>query len=167
MKKVILFSTMLFIVCAVNAQTKFSVPTPTMEQKYNTTKSLLNNTILGLITVAKSEGMTAEELGKKCGELAFPYWDENSEYEQLVNFEINWLACSADGVQIIEQSSEKVIITVSSLYRQIEEQGVLFDSSVEDYTAFFNAIMSAIAVHLGYSFEMTRGEEGYRIVITK
>lgn len=158
---------MLFLVCAANAQTEFSVPTPTTEEKANMNKMLMNNNILALITVAKNEGITAEELGKKSGAVFFPYWDENSEYEQFVNFALYSWACSADGVQIIEQSSDKVVITVSSLYQQLEEQGVLFGSSVEDYTAFFNAMMSAIAVHLGYSFEMTRGEKGYRIVITE
>jgi len=167
MKKICLLSIGLFLVCAVNAQTKFSVPTPTMEEKYNTTKSLMNNTMLALITVAKSEEMTVEELGKKVGALAFPYWDENSEYEQLVNFTLNFFVCSADSVKIIEQSNEKVVIIVTAFYELLENQGVHFGSSIEDYTAFFNAIMSAIAVHLGYSFEMTWGEKRYRIVITK
>jgi hypothetical protein len=167
MKKISLLSVVLFIVCAVNAQTEFSVPTPTMEQKYNTTKMLMNNNILALITVAKSDGITAEELGKKSGAVFFPYWDENSEYEQFVNFILYSWACTSDSVKIIEQSNEKLVVMVSSFYKQLEAQGVLFGSSVEDYTAFFNAMMSAIAVHLGYSFKMTRGEEGYRIVITK
>jgi hypothetical protein len=37
---------------------------------------------------------------------------------------------------------------------------------VEDFTAYFNAMLNEIAVHYGQSQEMTRGEEGYRIVIT-
>ena len=76
-------------------------------------------------------------------------------------------ACMADSIKIIEQSNEKIVITLSSMYQPLENQGDFFGTSVEDYTAFFNAIMSAIAVHLGFSFEMTWGEEGYRIVITR
>ena len=167
MKKLCLIPIMLSFVCATNAQMEFSVPTPTLEEKYNVTKMLMNNNILGLITVAKSDGMTAEELGKKGGAVFFPYWDENSEYEQFVNFALHSWACIADDVQIIEQSNEKLVVTFSSLYHPLEEQGVLFGSSVEDFTAFFNAMMSAIAVHLGYSFEMKKGEEGYRVVFTK
>jgi hypothetical protein len=167
MKKVFLFSTLLFIVCATYAQTEFTVPTPTLQEKYNTTNMLMNNNILALITVAKSDGITAEELGKKSGAVAFPYWDENSEYEQFVNFALHSWACIAEDVQIIEQSNEKLVVTVSSMYQPLEEHGVILGSSIEDYTAFFNAMMSVIAVHLGYSFEMTWGEEGYRIVITR
>jgi hypothetical protein len=167
MKKILLLSVLLLIVFTANAQTQFSVPTPTLDEKFNTTKRLMNNTMLALISVAKSDWMTIEELGKKTGELAFPYWDENSEYEQLVNFTLNSWACMADSVKIIEQSNEKIVITLSSMYRPLENQGVMFSTSVEDYTAFFNALMSAIAVHLGYSFEMTREEEGYKIVITQ
>ena len=167
MKKVFLFSTMLFLVCAVNAQTEFSVPTPTLEEKNNMNEMLMHNNILALITVAKNEGITAEELGKKSGTLAFPYWDENSEYEQFVNFALYAWACMADDVQIIEQSNEKLVVTFSSMYQPLEEQGVFLGTSVEDYTAFFNAVMSEIAVHLGYTFKMTWGEEGYRIVFTQ
>jgi hypothetical protein len=166
MKKLCLVSIVLFLVCAANAQTEYSVPAPTMEEKLNMTKLVMNNTILALITVAKNEGMSAEEFGKKCGAVFIPAWDENGGYEQFVNFELfNW-ACSADDVQIIEQSDEKLVVMVSSMYQPLEEQGVLFGSSVEDYTAYFNAVMNEIADHYNQSFEMTWGEEGYRIVIT-
>jgi len=166
MKKVFLISTMLFLVCTVNAQTEFSVPTPTMDQKFNMAKMLYNNTVLSLITVAKSEGITAEEFGKKCGAVFIPIWDENGGFEPFVKFLLNRLACEADGVKIIDQSDEKLVITVSSLFKPLEDQGVLFGSSLEEYTAFLNAVHHEIAVHYGHSFEMISGEEGYRIVIT-
>ncbi len=166
MKKIFLISIVLSLGCAINAQSTFSVPTPTLEKKYNMTKMLYNNNVLALITVAKNEGMTAEELGKKSGALAIPFWDENGGFEPYVNFLLYAWACSAEDVQIIEQSDEKLVVTVSSMYRAIEDQGVLLGSSVEDYIAFMNAMLNEIATHFDRSFEMTRGEEGYRIVIT-
>ena len=167
MKTICLLSMVLSIICATHAQTTFTIPSPTMEEKANMSKALMNNNILAQITVAKNEGITAEELGKKSGAVFFPYWDENPGYEQFVNFALYSWACIADDVRIIEQSNEKLVVTLSSMYQPLEDQGVLFGSSVEDYTAFFNAMMSAVAVHLGYSFEMKRGEAGYRIVITQ
>jgi len=167
MKKICLLSIALFLVCTVNAQTEFTVPTPTYEEKYNTVKPLMFNTLLSLITVTKNDEITAEELGKKAAVLAFPYWDENSEYDQFVNFSINWFACIGEDVKLIEQSNEKIVIMVSSIYKRLEDEGSVFGTSVEEYTAFLNAIMSEIAAHIGYSFEQTWGEEGYRIVITK
>jgi len=167
MKKILLLSVLLLIVFTANAQTEFSVPTPTLEEKNNMNEMLMHNNILGLITVAKNEGITAEELGKKSGTLAFPYWDENSEYEQFVNFALYAWASMAENVQIIEQSNEKLVVTFSSMYEPLEEQGVFLGTSIEDYTAFHNAAMSAVAIHLGYTFEMTWGEEGYRVVITQ
>ena len=86
MRILFLISILVSFVCATHAQTEFSVPTPTMEEKYNETRRLLNNCILSLITVAKSEGMTAEELGKKSGEVFVPVWDENTGFEGYVNF---------------------------------------------------------------------------------
>jgi hypothetical protein len=59
------------------------------------------------------------------------------------------------------------VITFSHLYKNLEEQGVLFGSSVEDYTTFFNAMNKVIASQFNLSFDMTWGEEGYKIVITK
>jgi hypothetical protein len=167
MKKFFLVIVMFSFVCASHAQTQFTVPTPTMEEKYNGTTFILNNCILTLITVAKSEGMTVEELGKKCGDVFIPAWDENTGFEGFVDFALFAWTSFSDDVQIMEQSNEKVVITFSHLYKNLEEQGVLFGSSVEDYTTFFNAMNKVIASQFNLSFDMTWGEEGYKIVITK
>jgi len=166
MKKLFLISIVLSLVCAIHAQTEFSVPTPTMEQKFNVTKLHLYNIDLAHITVAKGDGMTAAELGKKVGAAFIPAWDENGGFEPFVTFILNGWACTADDVQIIEQSNEKLVVMISSIYKAIEDQGVLFGSSVENFTAYYNAMLNEIAAHYGRSIEMTRGEEGYKIVIT-
>ena len=166
MKKLFIITIVLSLVWAANAQTTFTVPTPTAEQKYDQTRALLYNNILALITVAKGDGMTAAELGKKVGEVFIPAWDANGGFEPFVKFILNGWACLGEGVQIIEQSNEKLVVMVPSLYRPLENQGVLFGSSVEDFTVYFNAMLNEIAVHYDRSIEMTREEEGYRIVIT-
>ena len=102
MKKIFLLSIALFLVCSANAQTEFSVPTPTMDQKFNSAKTHFYNTTLALLTVAKGEGITAVELGKKVGEVFIPAWDENGGFEPFVKFILGW-ACLGEGVQIIEQ----------------------------------------------------------------
>ncbi len=167
MKKICLLSIALILVCAANAQTEFTVPTPTTEQKFNWTKMVMNNSNLSFITVAKNEGITAEELGKKIGAIFVPVWDENGGFEPFVNFMLRSWACYADSVQIIEQSDEKLVVMYSSMYKPLENQGVLFGSSVEDYITYYNAMWNEIAVHYNRSIEMTRGEKGYRIVITR
>ena len=50
---------------------------------------------------------------------------------------------------------------------ELVQKGVHLGTSLENYTAFLNAVMGAIAVHLGSTFDMKWGEEGYTIVITK
>lgn len=165
MKKVLLFSTMVFIVCAANAQTEFSVPTPTPEQRYINTRALLYNNILALINIAKDDGMTAAELGKRIGE-KFP-WNADATFERLVNFMLFFLACSSDSVKIIEQSNEKVVITVPHIYPALENRGVIYGSSIEDLIAYFDAMMGAIAKPLGLGCEWTWREEGLKIVITQ
>jgi len=165
MKKLVLLLIVLSVICTTYAQTDYSVPTPTLEQKYNMTNMLMNNNILGLMFVAKNGGIVPEELGRKVGDLAIPYWDENGGYEPFINFLLYSWACTSEGVQIIEQSDEKLIVVISSMYKPIEEQGVLFGASIEDYTEYFNAMLKVIAVHYDRSIEMKWGEEGFRIVI--
>ena len=167
MKKLFLISIVLFLVCAIKAQTTFSVPTPTMEQKYNMSTALLYNNILALITIAKSDGVTAEELGKKGGEVFAPLWDEDTEFEGFVNFSLTSWAHLAENVQIIEQSNEKVVITAQHIYPQLEDQGVFVGSSIQDLIAYFDAMMSEIANHFDLSCDMTWAEEELNIEITQ
>jgi len=167
MKKVILFSTMLFIVCAVNAQTEFSVPTPTMEQKLNMSRMMMNNYIVSCINVAKSDGMTAEEFGKKCGEVFVPVWDEDTGFEQIVNYMLNYWAWLADDVQIIEQSNEKVVITVPHIYPLLENQSVFVDVSFEEFLTYINVVHVTLFNHFDVGFNMTWGEEGLKTEISK
>ena len=166
MKKICLFTVFLLLAYTASAQTKFSVPTPTLEQKYANANMLYNNNVLGLISAAKNVGISPEELGKSGVEMWGTVWDANGGYEPFVNFMLNSMACTCDGVQIIEQSSEKLVVLVSSMYRPLENQGVLFGCSIEDFLAYNNAVLNGIAVHYDKSYHMTWGEEGYKIVIT-
>jgi hypothetical protein len=165
MKKIFLFSLLLSIVLASNAQTKFSVPVPNMEQKYNRTRALLYNNILALINIAKSDGMTADELGKRAGDVFI--WDEDTTFEQFVNFSLSSWAFMSDSVRIIEQSNEKVVFTFPHVYPALERQGALVGSSLEDLIAYFDAMMGAIAKTLNLSCDITWGVEGMKTEITK
>ena len=165
MKKLCLISIAIFLLCAAHAQTKFTVPAPHLEQKYNVTRMLMYNNILGLITVAKRDGMAAEELGKKTGEIAA--WDENTGFDQFVRFILFSQACLSDSVQIVEQSSEKVLITVPHIYPRLENQDVIYGSSLEDLIAYLNAMMGEIASRLDLTCEMTWGGEGFKIEIAQ
>jgi hypothetical protein len=165
MKKILLFSVLLSIVLALNAQTQFSVPTRTLQQKYNYSRMLLYNNVLALINIAKSDGTTPAELGKSIGE-KFP-WDKNSTYEQLVNFMLTATASLTDSVKIIEQSNEKIVFTAPHIYPNLERQGVIYGSTVEELIEYWDAMMVAIANPLGISCKWTWGEEGQKIEISK
>ncbi len=165
MKKLCLISIVLLLVCAVNAQTTFTVPTPTMDQKYNVTRDLLYNNILSLLAVAKSEGMTAEELGKEIG-YRFR-WGEDAGFEQLVNFTLFSWACFSDSVKILEQSNEKVVVIVPHIYPALEDQRVLYGTSLINLITYFDAMMGEIAKPLGISNDITWGEEGMKIEISQ
>jgi hypothetical protein len=167
MKKLFLLSMVLSLVCATYAQTKFSVPTPTMEQKLNESRNLKNNYISACINAAKSSGMTVEEFGMKCGEAFIPAWDEDTGFEQIVNFSLNYWTWLAEDVQIIEQSNEKVVISIPHLDSRLEEQGVLFGVSLEEFITYNNAVSKTVFSHFNVGSDMTRGEDGYTVVFTR
>lgn len=167
MKKLFLISIMLGIVCAINAQTTFSVPALTMEQKLNASRNIMNNYILVCINAAKSSGMTVEEFGTKCGEAFIPAWEEDTGFEQIVSFSLNYWTGLVDDVQIIEQSNDKVVITIPHLDLRLEEQGGLFGVSLEEFITYNNAVSKTVFGHFDVESDMTRGEEGYRIVYTR
>lgn len=167
MKKLFLLSIVFSIVCTTHAQTEFSVPTPTMEQKLNTTRQIKNNYILSCINAAKSSGMTVEEFGKKCGDAFIPAWPEDTGFEQIVNFSLNYWTGLADDVQIIEQSNDKVVLTVPHFDPRLEEQGILFGVSLEEFITYMNAVSKRVYNHFDVSSDMTWGEEGLKIDITQ
>jgi hypothetical protein len=138
MKRVFLLSIVLSIACATHAQTTFTVPTPTMEQKLNTSRDIKNNYILACINAARSSGMTVREFGMKCGEAFIPAWSEDTGFEEIVNFSLYYWTSLVDDVQIIEQSNEKVVITIPHLDLRLEEQGVLFGVSLEEFIIYYN-----------------------------
>jgi hypothetical protein len=127
----------------------------------------MNNYIISCISVAKNDGMTAEEFGKKGGEVFLPLWDENTGFEDIVNWMLNYWAWLADDVQIVEQSNEKVVITVPHIYPWLEDEGVLVGVSLEEFLAYVNTVHRTLFNHFDVGFELTRGEAGFKTVITQ
>jgi len=143
MKKVLLFLTMVFLVCAASAQTKFSIPVPTLEQKYNLAKVFMYNNVLAAINVAKSAGMTVEEFAKKEAELY--KWNEDMGYEQFVNTVLYQYSCLSDSIKIVDQSVEKVVFAVRNIYPQLQNQGVFLGVTFDEFVQWTDAMYSVIA----------------------
>jgi hypothetical protein len=167
MKRIFLVSILLSLVCAANAQTTFSVPSPTLDEKYSLAKNFMYNNILTAVAVTKNAGMTAEELGKKCGEIYAPAWDAETGFNEFVNAVIYHYSCLSDNLQIIEQSKKKVVLIASPIYPILENRGVFFGTSIEELVVFLNSVYSEIANHFNLNCNMTWVEEGLKIVMTQ
>ena len=167
MKRIFLISFALFLVCVVNAQTESSAPTPTMDEKYSLAKNFMYNVMLSTITVTRNEGMTAEELGKKCGELYTPAWDTETGFDEFANALMYHYSCLSNNIQIVEQSKEKVVFIASPLYPNLENRGALFGASLEELIVYINAVYSEIANHFSLNCNMTWVEEGLKIEIAQ
>ena len=167
MKKLCLLAIALCTVCATHAQTEFSIPDLTIEEKLDGTKTMMYRNICIVIVEAKTGGMTPEEFGKKVGRHWVPAWGDNPTFEQFVSFSIlNW-SVQSDEVKILEKSADKVVILVPSLSRELEEAPILESFSIEDVVAYFDGLMGEVATQLGFSMKMTWGDEGMKAVITR
>ena len=167
MKKFLLISIVLSLFCASYAQTEFSVPTPTLQQKHNMSRLIMNNMIASCINVAKSDGMTAEEYGKQCGEAFIPIWDEETGFEQCVEWMLTYWTNLTDDAPIVEQSNEKVVITVPHIYPLLENRDDFLGVSLEEFLAYIKAAHVVLFNHFDVGFDLSRGEEGFKTVITK
>ncbi len=167
MKKLFLLSILLSIVCATHAQTEFSVPDLTIEQKFDAAKALMYRNICSAIVEAKTGGMTAEEFGRNIGRQWNPVWDNNPGFEQFVGFSIWSWAVLSEEVKIMEQSADKVVVLVPSLSEELEEAPILESFSIEDLVAYFDGMMGEIATHLDFNMKITWGDQGMIAVITK
>ena len=167
MKKLFLLTIVLCTVCATHAQTEFSIPDLTIEEKFDAAKSMMYRNICSVIVEAKTGGMTPEEFGRNVGRHWFPVWDDNPTFEQFVGFSLWSWTVQSEEVKILEQSADKVVLLVPSLSRELEEAPILESFSIEDLVAYFDGMMSEIATHLGFSMKMTWGDQGMKAVITR
>ena len=167
MKKLCLLAIALCTVCAAHAQTEFSVPDLTLQEKYDGIKILMNRNFSGFFVVAKAEGGSAEELGRKMGKLYAPLWDKSTTFEDFVGFNLWAWATSTDEVKILEQSPDKVVVLVPSLDKELEESPIMEGFSIEDLVAFYNGMMQEVATHLGFKITQSWGEQGMTAVISK
>jgi len=167
MKKLCLLAIAVCTVCAAHAQTEFSVPDLTIEEKFNAAKALMYRNICSAIVEAKNGGITPEEFGNKIGQQWLPVWDNNPEFGQFVGFTIwSWAALS-DEVNILEQSADKVVVQVPSLSKELEEAPILESFSIEDLVAYFDGMMGVIATHLDFNIKMSWGDQGMKAVISR
>ena len=167
MKKLFLLAIVLCTVCATHAQTEFSIPDLTMEERFDGTKTMMYRNICIVIVEAKNGGMTPEEFGKKVGRLWVPAWGDNPTFEQFVGFSIWSWAAQSEEVKILEQSADKVVYLVPSLSKELEEAPILESFSIEDVVAYYNGMMREVATQLGFSMKMSWGDEGMKAVISR
>ena len=167
MKKLCLLAIALCTVCAVHAQTQFSVPDLTLQEKYDGIKILMNRNFCSFFVLVKAEGGSAEELGRNLGKLWVPLWDKSTTFEDFVGFNLWAWATSTEEVKILEQSSDKVVVLVPSLDKELEESPIMEGFSIEDLVDYYDGMMQEIATHLGFKLTQSWGDKGLTAVISK
>lgn len=162
MKKICLLTILLFAVCAANAQTEFTVPTPTPEQKYNFTRGFWYNTLLTSISVAKDEGMTVEEFSMKSVEYYAALWAAELDFNQFTKRMLLYNSCISDSTKIVKQSEEKVVFIISPV-----SPPSLFGSSLEELVEYWDVIYSYVANRYKLNCNVSLVEEGVQFEISQ
>ena len=72
-----------------------------------------------------------------------------------------------DDAPIVEQSNEKVVITITHIYPLLENRDDFLGVTLEEFVTYIKAAHEALFNHFDVGFDLTKEEEGFKTVITK
>lgn len=167
-KLLVIICTCLITVSAV-AQEKFTVPSLTDAQKYNTAAWQWNGAYVLLIKYAKSLGQTVEEAAESVGSMAASTWNKEMTFDDLVNsmLYIYVLMTPSGKVEILEQSAEKVIFSVPDFYKPLDQMLDAYKVTRNELSKFYEIYAGQIARLIGASYLVNDTGEVITITVSK
>ncbi len=169
MKKLIAILCVSLFAMMTFAQGKFTIPTPTDLQKYQSSAWQWNAAYIVLVSYAKSLGETVEDAGSYVGEIVKVSWNKEVGFDGFVNGMLyNWVIINPEGtVEILEQAEGKIVILVKNFYPSIQESLTLFNVTYKEYLNFFELCISKLAEYMGSTCTQKDTEEGLIVTIIK
>jgi hypothetical protein len=168
MKKIELFLfSFLFVVTGIS-QGKYSLPSTTDSQKVEYLIYQKNIMIGSYVSFAKSVGKSPEEVGAFTGSLYTSTWNKEEGFDGFVKGVLNILnAYMTGGINIIEQSNNKVIILGKSIFPELKKKDIVYNMTYSDFMKFQDALFGKIANYMGASFKMVDEKDGIKITLDK
>ena len=169
MKKLIVVLCFSLFVSMISAQEKFVVPTPSDQEKYQSSAWQWNGAYIILVSYAKSLGKSAEEAGLSVGEIAKSSWSKEVGYDGFVKSMLYiWVTYAPQGtVEITEQTDSKITFVVKNIYPTLKEMLTIYNVSYDEYLKFLNNYVIKLAEHLGLKYAQKSTEEGLILTIAK
>lgn len=166
MKKVVTILFMTIITTAINAQNKFSVPSLTDLQKYQSAAWQWHGAYIGWLCFGKSLGKSAEETGQAVGDILKRSWNSEIGFEGFANAMIYiWVTFVPDGiVEITEQSDKSILFAVRNFNPPVREALTAYDVTFEEYMKFWDAALNVLGEIIGS--EYTQKQTGNDLVVS-
>ena len=149
MKTTTLLFVAILMAWATTAQTTFTVPERDAEKYYPRASFIIHYSQTVALSYAKSMGQSAEEFGNYCGDLYKLTWNSNAGFNHFVKGTMYNLDVLSDGVEIVSQSEQKVVLRAKNFYSKLQKTGMMYDISYDDYIQFMQASHNRIAELLG------------------
>jgi hypothetical protein len=166
MKKIIAFLCVSLFAAGTFAQDKFTVPTPTDFQKYQTAAWQWNGAYITLISYAKSLGKSVEDTGSSIGEIIKVTWNKENGFDGFANGMLYvYVTFAPNGtVEITEQKENKIQFIVKNFYPPLKQSLEVFKVTYEEYLKFFDFTISKLAEYMGSTY--TQKDTDGNLIVT-
>lgn len=154
---------------APGKQAKFEVSTLTDAQKYQRLLNQAESNNVLMISYAKSQGKTAEDVGAYVAEQVKANWNKEMGFEGYVNTMLYlWASFNPDGtIMIQEQSDGKIVFKAPSVNKQLKMAGPIMNVNYDEYLNFLRIRYGKVAEYLGASISLNDSADGLTVTIAK
>jgi len=169
MKKLIVFLCVSLFALTVIGQVKFTVPTPTDAQKYQSAAWQWNGAYIAWINYGKSLGKSVEDIGSSVGDILKLSWNKEAGFEGFVNVMLYvWVTFVPDGVvEILEQTDIKILFVIKNFNPPVKEGLIAYSVTFEEYLKFWDFAIAKLAEFMGSKYTQKNTEEGLVVTIEK
>jgi hypothetical protein len=167
MKRLTIVMLVFSLTMAINAQNKFSVPTLTDLQKYQSAAWQWHGAYISWLSFGKSLGKSAEETGNAVGDILKQSWNKDIGFDGFANAMLNiWVTFVPSGiVEITRQSDKGIIFVVRNFNPPVKEALTAYNISFEEYMKFWDAAISRLADYIGSEYNQRQTGEGLVVTI--
>ena len=169
MKKLFLITVTILFVTSIVAQEKFVVREITDTQKHSRMVGQANGIILNLISYAKSQGNSVEDVAKFTGDQFKTGWNKENGWEGFAKGCLhNWTIFTPDNkLVILEQSETMLKFQSKTPYVWLKNNGPQYNVSYDEYMTFLKINHKIIAEYLGADISFKEVEDGIILTVKK
>jgi hypothetical protein len=169
MKRMLFFLCVSLLTMTTRAQDKFTVPEPSDLQKYQLAALQWNGAYLIQINYAKSLGKPVSEVAIFVGDQLKGNWSKAAGFDSFVQglLYLTVALVPYGGVEIIEQSDNKLVYRVNGFFSELKEGGSILNVNYSEFLEFWEIAFSRQADYLGAKYSQKDSDEGLIVTVRK